>query len=188
MITLCNGKGGTGKTTLTVLLATALADAGHRAAVLDRDPQGTASKWLTEAAPDGVELARPGEEYAAVFCDTPPALTSPALADAVKASDLVLVVSSPSPADLWTSRATAELVKQHLAPKAKARLLFNQVQSNTVLARELDDLAGKIGLRPLKATVHRRQAYQHAALLGWKGLTTEARNEITTLALEVVVR
>ncbi|PIU18341.1 MAG: hypothetical protein COT18_10740 [Elusimicrobia bacterium CG08_land_8_20_14_0_20_59_10] len=47
-ILLCNGKGGTGKTTLTVLLAHALAEAGKKVAVLDRDPQGTATKWLNE--------------------------------------------------------------------------------------------------------------------------------------------
>lgn len=187
-ITLCNGKGGTGKTTMTVLLAAALADAGHKAAVVDHDPQGTATRWLTEAAPEGIELARSGGEYTAIFCDTPPLLTSPKLAAAIRDSDMVLVVSSPSPADLWTSRDTAELVKANLSPKAKARILFNSVQPNTVLARETTELAEKIGLKPLKATIHRRQCYQHAALLGWKGLTTEARNEITALALEVVVR
>ena len=188
MLFRSNGKGGTGKTTMTVLLAAALADAGHAAAVMDHDPQATATKWLAEAAPEGVEIARAGGEYAGIFVDTPPVLTSPKLAAAIREADVVVVVSSPSPADLWTSRDTAALVKEHLRPKAKARILFNQVQANTVLAREMTELADKIGLKPLKATVHRRQCYQHAALLGWKGLTTEARNEITTLALEVVVR
>ena len=47
-ILLCNGKGGTGKTTLSVLLAHALAEAGKTVAVQDRDPQGTATKWLKE--------------------------------------------------------------------------------------------------------------------------------------------
>jgi len=185
-ITLCNGKGGTGKTTLTVLLATALADAGHRVGINDRDPQGTASKWLAETNPDNLELAVSGNDYAATFTDTPPNLAAPTLADAIQSSDLVLVVSSPSPADLWTSRDTADMVKSNLAPKAKARILFNQVQHNTVLARELDDLAKRIGLTPLKTHVRRRQAYQHAALLGWKGLTTDAREEIRTLALEII--
>ena len=47
-ILLCNGKGGTGKTTMAVLLAHALAEAGKRVAVLDLDPQGTARAWLRE--------------------------------------------------------------------------------------------------------------------------------------------
>jgi len=42
IITLANGKGGSGKTTLAVLLAHALAESGKHVAVLDLDPQGTA--------------------------------------------------------------------------------------------------------------------------------------------------
>lgn len=187
-ITLCNGKGGTGKTTLTVLLATALADAGHKVGVQDRDPQGTATKWLAESPIAGVEMARPGGEYAAVLMDTPPHASHPALAAAIRESDLVVVVSSPSPADLWASRDTADLVKAHLDGKSRARIVFNQVQANTVLARELADLAHRIGLKPCKSTVSRRQCYQHAALVGWGGLNTEAREEIRRLAIELLAQ
>ena len=42
IITLANGKGGSGKTTLAVLLAHALAESGKAVSVLDLDPQGTA--------------------------------------------------------------------------------------------------------------------------------------------------
>jgi len=55
-ILLCNGKGGTGKTTMTVLLAHALAEAGKKVAVLDRDPQGTATKWLNRIEDKTVSL------------------------------------------------------------------------------------------------------------------------------------
>lgn len=185
-ITLCNGKGGTGKTTLTVLLATALADAGHKVGVQDRDPQGTATKWLAESPVAGVELVKPGGEYAATLIDTAPHASHPALFAAIREADVVVVVSSPSPADLWTSRDTADLVKTHLNAKSRARILFNQVQANTVLARELDDLAKRIGLKPCKTTISRRQAYQHAALVGWGGLTADAKEEIRKLAIELL--
>ena len=59
MITLCNGKGGTGKTTMTVLLAHALAEAGKKVAVHDLDPQGTATEWLTGLDNTKVELYKP---------------------------------------------------------------------------------------------------------------------------------
>lgn len=39
-ITVCNLKGGTGKTTITISLGAALAAAGHRVLLIDTDPQG----------------------------------------------------------------------------------------------------------------------------------------------------
>jgi chromosome partitioning protein len=45
-ITLSNNKGGSGKTTTTVSLASAFAERGLRVLVVDLDPQGSATEWL----------------------------------------------------------------------------------------------------------------------------------------------
>lgn len=45
VIAVGNLKGGTGKSTVAVNLACALAAAGHRTAILDTDPQSTATRW-----------------------------------------------------------------------------------------------------------------------------------------------
>lgn len=184
VITFCNGKGGAGKTTLSILLGCALADAGRRVAFIDRDPQKTATRWIQETKP-ALTLAEPGGAYDAVIIDTPPRLESREVHESLAQADKVVLVSSPSPADLWTSQDTTRVIQAHHT-KGKAALLFNQVQRQTLLARELETLAGRIGLPALKNQVARRQCYQHALLLGWKALDSPARNEVLQVALEIV--
>jgi chromosome partitioning protein len=57
-ITVCNQKGGTGKTTLSILLAYTVANAGYYVGLMDRDPQGTATEWI-----DGNQEAGQGGYY-----------------------------------------------------------------------------------------------------------------------------
>ena len=182
-ITLCNGKGGSGKTTLSVLLGSALVEAGHQVALLDTDPQHTATRWIEEIG--GLELATAGREYGALFIDTAPRLETKEVKDSIRKADVVVLVTSPSPADLFTSRDTASLIVAEGA-KDRAFVLFNQVQPGTILARDLEDMAARIGLPAFKNTLRRRQAYQHAVLMGWKSLGNEAREELFKVALEIV--
>jgi len=185
-ILLCNGKGGTGKTTLAVLLAHALAEAGRRVAVHDLDPQGTARSWLRECDSSKVAEYETGAAYDAVFVDTAPRPDT--LPAALASCSIAVLVCSPSPADLWTTRDTAATIRPHLPKGARLRLLFNGVQAHTILARELPDLAKRIGVDVLSTTISRRQCYQHAALLGWQALDLAAREELFKAALEIVTQ
>jgi chromosome partitioning protein len=56
-VAIASQKGGTGKTTTAVHLATAATIAGYHAVVIDLDPQGSAATWgddRGEAAPEVV--------------------------------------------------------------------------------------------------------------------------------------
>jgi chromosome partitioning protein len=61
-IALSNNKGGSGKTTTTVNLASAFAERGLRVLVVDLDPQGSATEWLggCEASTGLVEYSEGG--------------------------------------------------------------------------------------------------------------------------------
>lgn len=180
---IINGKGGSGKTTISMLIAYAWAEAGHSVGVEDTDPQQTAARWIKETS-SGLELVAKGKKYDTVVVDTPPRLDSPAVQSAIRSSDRVIVVTSASPADIFTSRDTAELVAK-MGFLGKSRLLFNQVQINTILSRGLDETSQRIGIVALKNRVQRRQVYQHAVVMGWRSLPADARDEIFKVALEI---
>jgi chromosome partitioning protein len=182
-ITICNGKGGAGKTTTTILLGLALLEVGHQACVVDTDPQKTASRWIADS---GLPLLSK-DVKATVLIDTPPRLDDAKLKKAIEESDLVLVVSSPSPADLFTTQDTVRLIAA-LNATEKSCLLFNQVQDGTILSRGLTETAHRIGLQPLNSFLTRRQCYQHAVLLGWNALPSKAKEEVLKVALELISR
>jgi chromosome partitioning protein len=94
------------------------------AALIDIDPQGSLSAWWNgRAAPTPVfaqttleglpgDVARLRElGIETLFVDTPPALSA-AISEVVKLADLVVIPTRPSPHDLRSIGATAELVEQ----------------------------------------------------------------------------
>ena len=187
LVTLCNQKGGAGKTTLTLLLAMALENVGRKVAVIDRDPQQTLSQAITHLRRSGlteIELATTANGYDVIFIDTAPRLDE-TLAKAIAESDRVFLVSSPSPADLWSTQQSRVFVEASLQPGAKRAVLFNSVVKSAKISRDLMDLAKHIGLPPLKNFIARRQAYQYAVLQGWNILKLSEKMEIQNAALEI---
>ena len=112
IIVIASQKGGAGKTTLAAHLAIAAEQDGHRAVLIDMDPQGSLTAWweareaetpalspapLRELGHKLAALAQGGFDLAVI--DTPPSITS-ALSAIVQGADLVLIPARPSPHDL----------------------------------------------------------------------------------------
>lgn len=112
-VAFLNSKGGVGKTTSSFMTAEAARRAGYSTAVLDVDPQGSASDWSEQAIEAGTPLrftvqdanqrtmhpksARANVDY--LFIDTGP--NDPAIiVEAAKLADLVVIPTRSSPADL----------------------------------------------------------------------------------------
>ncbi|MFI2754984.1 ParA family protein [Cellulomonas sp. P22] len=118
VITVANQKGGVGKTTTTVNLAAALAQAGLNVLVLDNDPQGNASTAL------GVDHRAGTPSIYEVLVD------GAAIADAVQ--------ESPDVPNLWCLPATIDLSGAEIE-------LVSMVARETRLRSALDTyLAGRI--------------------------------------------
>jgi chromosome partitioning protein len=119
-------KGGSGKTTLAGHVAVQAERAGAGpVALIDTDPQGSLAEWWnaraaatplfaqTSLADLAVDVARLREDgIRLLVIDTPPSLGAE-IADVVKLADLVVIPTRPSPHDLRSIGATADLV-EHL--------------------------------------------------------------------------
>lgn len=175
---MVNGKGGVGKSTCSLLVAAALQDNGFDVVIEDRDPQRSASALAPNMG------LRIGSEAAFVIIDTPPNIRDEGMLDAIRASDLVVLISSPSPSDFSTTATTAELIQKERT--GKTLILFNKVKSNTTFTKELENTAGLLPFDRLKNTLADRQNYQKAQLHGWKALSRLEQNEMLKVALEIM--
>lgn len=170
IIAVINEKGGTGKSTISTNIATALHRRGGKVVLVDADPQGTTRDWR-EGSPEGANLPP------VIALDRPQMLSSistldvdyvvidgPAKAEAmaaaiVRIAHVALLVIQPSGADLWASAATVKLIRSKLdvGGSIDAAFLVNRTSGVSKLSKlvkeggwneyEIDQLSSTIGNR-----------------------------------------
>ena len=201
IIAIAQQKGGAGKTTIAVQLATAWAQQGLKVAMLDVDPQGSLSAWYGVRKDAGIdstliatdvqgwklttEIDRLKSTYDLLVIDTPPHAETDARV-AVRAASLILVPVQPSPMDLWATKPTLELARRE---KSQALLVLNRVPARNKLA---DTIRAKIAKEdlPLAATQLGNRSGFAASMMEGKGIVeTSPRStgslEIRALADEI---
>jgi len=204
IIAVVNQKGGAGKTTLAMLLAGSLADRGKRVLVADADVQNTAVHWSSMGSgfPAEVEdvsgeesklhkaLRKRLEEFDYIVIDSPPAATAPVTASALRVAHLALVPVIPSPLDLWASVRIREAIvhARNKNPELEARLVVNQMQPNTVLAREVLGMLPEFGIPMLAASLKSRTAYRQCAALGGSILSLGNRAALAVMEVDALRR
>jgi chromosome partitioning protein len=184
-------KGGTGKTTVTLSLAVAAQLAGKVAAVIDLDPQATASNWSDrrEAESPVVVSAQPArlpqvlksaEESGAalVLIDTPPRAEQAALA-AAKAADLILIPCRPAIYDLETVATTLELIR--VTGEKPVTAILNGVPPRGSKKNQAEEVLRELGLAVCPASFGWRAAFSDAGALG---LTAQEYDPGSKSALE----
>ncbi|HEX2255536.1 MAG TPA: ParA family protein [Afifellaceae bacterium] len=154
-----SGKGGTGKTTTALNLATIAAAAGLRVALVDMDDQQTLSEWHG-LRPEGVldlqlltiplvDVGRAIREVGAmagfdlVIVDTPPGLDQRVrLRELVQHADFVLVPTTQGPGDI---RSVTEFMATLKALRVKAAFLLNRTNQRWGSYREARRKLNKAG-------------------------------------------
>lgn len=175
-IAIVSQKGGSGKTTLAVHLATRAAQAGLESCVIDTDPQATAAAWsdwrgdflpVVVTSPPArlartIDSARKqGVDF--VVIDTPPHADA-AAREAIKVADIVLIPTRPRAFDLHALEPIADLVA---FAKKPAYVVLNGVPSGaTVLSEEARATAKGLGLKVCSVELAERAAFHRSSAKG----------------------
>ncbi len=123
-VSFLHQKGGTGKSTLAIGAAIALAARGERTLLLDADYQGTASEWGNRFGrafqvetrahvqpPLEDLLAELAEDWERIVIDGPPSL-SPMTESILRVSTQVVIPVRPALPDLWALPWLAAVIKK----------------------------------------------------------------------------
>jgi chromosome partitioning protein len=174
-------KGGVGKSTIALNLATCLHRAGHRALVVDADPQGTCRTWAAKAAEvehDGPpvvgiegrtlrrDLDRVAKGFDVAIIDSPPRMGIEARA-AMLAADLVVMPVIPGAADVWALQETVAVLEdaRQLRPELRAYVVLNR-SDRTTLAKLAHRALADLAVEMLEASLGNRVAFGEATLAG----------------------
>ncbi|HSX51048.1 MAG TPA: ParA family protein [Cellvibrio sp.] len=179
-ILVINGKGGSGKTTVSTNLAAWLAKRGEPTVLVDADPQGSASYWLASRAPNlpsifGVKIDvhsrttrsfqwRAPKSTRWLITDAAPGLSGNELEDVIHNHDIIIVPVLPSDIDI---RASARFIGDLLLNRSMRRqrrpiaVVANRVKQQTNAWERLKKFLLSLNI-PFPATLRDTQYYVRA--------------------------
>jgi chromosome partitioning protein len=203
IISLINQKGGVGKTTAAVNLASAIAEAGNNVLVVDTDPQGSVIQWQSIADAnefDAIHLPSPqlkkrlktsNRRYDHIVIDSPPAVEE-ITRSVIEVSNLAIIPIGPSPLDIWSSQETVAIVNslRKRYRKLNVKILVYRKIPGTRLAKEAREAMRSYKLGILMTEISQRIAYVEAMIAGISVLKYAPRSaaaiEMRSLCDEII--
>ncbi len=184
-IVVLNPKGGSGKTTIAINLASYLAAQGHTPVLMDFDPQGSSVRWVRKRKPTQPQVhviaafekdtrstrafqLRVPERTTHIIVDTPAALEAHQLPEMTRDADKVIVPVLPSDIDINTcSRCIRDLLLVAKIRREDDRIgvIANRIRRNTLIYQSLIRFLHTLHI-PIVATIRDSQNYVRAAELG----------------------
>jgi chromosome partitioning protein len=176
---IVGNKGGAGKTTLSVNLASAF-NRDAATALVDADPQGSSLQWrVISGNEDAVPVYEAEEDlqqqvsdlqqqFDNVLVDCPPSVHARQTDAVLKFSNAVLIPVQPSPMDLWATVHIEQAVNDSLDvnPLLKSMLVINQMEVRTTMSKLVREALGQIELTVADTAIRRRAVYRHSILYG----------------------
>lgn len=206
IIVVHNSKGGVGKSTLAVHLATWLHEHGHRVTFADCDAQESSSEWLAEAAPEIRrirlkttneilnELPELDKEADYVIADGPGSDAERGRALLLRA-DLAVVPAKASMLEVRALAAATEVLRQaqDIRPEKlpRAIIVLSMVGKQYRLTQDMKDAAAALHLPLTQRAMILRQVYadapgQGAVVWGMGARAKDAADEIEAIFREIV--
>ena len=205
-IAFVNQKGGAGKTTAALCVATELQKRNKQVLLVDADPQGTIRTFADVAGdtdnqiPTVVAMAAGlhrqdqlpalASSYDVAIIDCPPRLGR-VTRSALMIANLAIIPCGPSPADTWALAETIELIDeaQILRADMKATILITRHQPRTAIGASIREALGESTLPVLENALGLRVVHQEALAAG-AGVTqyaprSSAAREVCALVDEI---
>lgn len=138
------------------------------------------------------ELKRFSEQYDFIIVDCPPSVTSPVPQSVLLVSDLVVVPTRPSLADIWGVKDTLGLVEKAKVfnENLKVAFLVNALTPRTQLGKDSVEVLEEMDGHLLKTVFRQRQAYAQSLVLGGTVFDVprakEAQKEVADAAAEML--
>ena len=174
-IAFLSQKGGGGKTTLAVHCAVAAIGKGLRVAIIDTDPQGTATRWgqsresnspavakATAQQLDDVLTAARHDKMTYCIIDSAPH-ASPSASRVAAAADIIVIPVRPTAFDLAAVPATVAIVQ---AAKKPAAFVLSACPTRSPEIGEVADVLASYGFSVAPVIIHERRAFSRAVATG----------------------